>query len=245
METVFHVRPRAGQRAVAVCLIAFAIVLAVLGSRHAASGAACTTDAAARICGEDHSLTSASDSHPIESNRNVQAGLIAVFAPSDPQIGVSALQSRLISGAAGLSQPVQTQAVTSSTPGGLHWPVSGPITQTFGVPELGVGSPHTGVDIGQQTGSAVRAAQSGRVTFAGGDPCCGLGYWVEINHGDGYSTRYGHMMRPPVVLLGDFVSQGQILGFSGNTGFSTGPHVHFEVRYEGAPLDPLRIIPAR
>jgi murein DD-endopeptidase MepM/ murein hydrolase activator NlpD len=129
-------------------------------------------------------------------------------------------------------------------PNGFIWPVVGPITQPFGVPELGVGLPHTGIDIGQDVGSPIRAAESGRVTFAGGDPCCGLGYWVEINHGNRYATRYGHMMRPPVVLVGDYVDQGQVIGFSGTTGFSTGPHVHFEIRLDGNPIDPLRLLPA-
>lgn len=122
------------------------------------------------------------------------------------------------------------------------WPVLGIITQPFGVPELGVGSPHTGIDIDQPEGSPVRAAQAGRVVFSGGDPCCGLGYWAEIDHGHGWSTRYGHLMRPPVVLDGASVQQGQIIGFSGNTGFSTGPHVHFEVRYDDMPIDPMRYL---
>jgi hypothetical protein len=139
------------------------------------------------------------------------------------------------------------QAPVRLTPrlGSFRWPVAGPITQPFGVPELGVGLPHTGLDIGQDAGTPIRAAEAGRVVFAGGDPCCGLGYWVEINHGDRYSTRYGHFMRPPVVLAGDYVTQGQVLGFSGNIGFSTGPHLHFEVRFDGIPIDPLRVLPAR
>jgi murein DD-endopeptidase MepM/ murein hydrolase activator NlpD len=126
---------------------------------------------------------------------------------------------------------------------GFIWPVVGPITQAFGVPELGVGLPHTGLDIGKDSGSPVRAAQAGRVVFAGGDPCCGLGYWIEVNHGNHFATRYGHLMRPPLLLKGDYVTQGQILGFSGTTGFSTGPHLHLEVRRDGIPIDPLTVLP--
>jgi len=125
------------------------------------------------------------------------------------------------------------------------WPVTGPITQPFGVPELGVGPPHTGIDIGQNAGSPVRAALAGRVIFAGGDPCCGLGYWIEIDHGNRLATVYGHFMRPPLLLVGDYVKQGQTVGFSGSTGFSTGPHLHFEVRLDGTPVDPLRVLPSR
>jgi len=125
------------------------------------------------------------------------------------------------------------------------WPVTGPITQPFGVPELGVGAPHTGIDIGQSSGSPVHAALAGRVIFAGGDPCCGLGYWIGIDHRDRLATVYGHFMRPPLLLVGDYVQQGQTIGFSGSTGFSTGPHLHFEVRLDGTPIDPLRVLPSR
>lgn len=231
------------QRALAIALIAFAIVLAALGSRRAVSGASCTAQPDGRACDTDRAA--ASDIRSTSANQTVQQGLVNVFAPPAPQSGLTALQLSIQSGAPGLAQPAQKQVSATTTTAGLHWPVSGPVTQLFGVPELGVGAPHTGVDIGEPAGSPVRAAEAGRVTFAGGDPCCSLGYWVEINHGDHYSTRYGHMMRPPIVVQGDFVNQGQILGFSGNTGFSTGPHVHFELRYDGAPIDPLRIIPTR
>lgn len=152
----------------------------------------------------------------------------------------SAAQIRTAPDTHGVNAAISTFGTSRS---GFIWPVLGPITQPFGVPELGVGAPHTGIDIGQDQGSPVLAAASGRVTFAGGEPCCGLGYWVEINHGNRYATRYGHLMRPPLVLSGDYVNQGQVIGFSGNTGFSTGPHVHFELRLDGTPIDPLRALP--
>ncbi|MGI8550455.1 MAG: M23 family metallopeptidase, partial [Dehalococcoidia bacterium] len=101
----------------------------------------------------------------------------------------------------------------------------------------------TGIDIGIAISTPIEAAQAGRITFAGGDPCCGLGYWVEINHGNRYVSRYAHLMRPPVVLVGDYVHQAQVIGFSGTTGFSTGPHLHFEIRLDGNPIDPMRLLP--
>ncbi len=166
--------------------------------------------------------------------------------PASPQppaassaIDLSAYRTAYLQPATPPGAPVRSTFASA----GLIWPVVGPITQPFGVPELGVGTPHTGIDIAQAAGSPVRTAQAGRVVFAGGDPCCGLGYWVEINHGNGYSTRYGHLMRPPTVPAGSFVSQGQVIGFSGNTGFSTGPHLHFETRQGGVPVDPLRLLP--
>jgi murein DD-endopeptidase MepM/ murein hydrolase activator NlpD len=156
-----------------------------------------------------------------------------------PQIDLSTYRTAYLTPPVVAAAPAQPATRTT----GFVWPVVGPITQLFGVPELGVGAPHTGIDIAQAAGSPVRAAQAGRVVFAGGDPCCDLGYWVEINHGNRYSTRYGHLMRPPTVLAGAYVSQGQVIGFSGNTGFSTGPHLHFEVRFDGVPINPLALLP--
>jgi murein DD-endopeptidase MepM/ murein hydrolase activator NlpD len=237
---------RLREHRLASALVIFAIALAALGSLRAASGAACAQPDSVRTCAGDRQAAAQAQAPAVRQSSS--QGAVAVFAPA-PSISEGSLlplQIAIASGS-GLAQPPQpktTRIVSGNTTPGLHWPASGLVTQLFGVPELGVGAPHTGLDIGIDAGSPVRAAQTGRVTFAGGDPCCGLGYWVEINHGDHYSTRYGHLMRPPIVLPGDFVTQGQVLGFSGNTGFSTGPHIHFEVRYDGVPIDPLRLIPA-
>jgi murein DD-endopeptidase MepM/ murein hydrolase activator NlpD len=116
------------------------------------------------------------------------------------------------------------------------WPARGPITSFFGP------SHPLGVDIGQGLGLPVRAAASGVVAFSGGDPCCSYGYYVDIVHPGGYMTRYGHLMTPSFLKAGDRVTQGQIIGVSGATGFATGPHLHFEIRFNGVPLDPLRLL---
>jgi murein DD-endopeptidase MepM/ murein hydrolase activator NlpD len=125
----------------------------------------------------------------------------------------------------------------------LAWPVAGPITQPFGVPELGVGTPHTGIDIAVGLGTPVRAAAAGVVSFAGGDPRSGYGYYVILDHGAGVSTLYAHLALPPFLRTGQFLGQDALLGLSGSTGFSTGPHVHFEVRLNGTPTDPQRLLP--
>jgi murein DD-endopeptidase MepM/ murein hydrolase activator NlpD len=80
------------------------------------------------------------------------------------------------------------------------------------------------------------------VVFAGGDPCCQYGYYVDIQHADGYLTRYGHLSRI-LVSLGQTVGQGDVIGASGSTGYSTGPHVHFELRRNGNVLNPLNFLP--
>jgi murein DD-endopeptidase MepM/ murein hydrolase activator NlpD len=238
---------RLRQNWLASALVVFAIFLAALGSLRAASGASCLQSDGGKSCAPERQAPVANQA-PDTRQTPFQGG-IAVFAlpptSSALQDNLLPLQLAILTGGHPQTEEALTSRVALANPSSnLHWPASGMVTQLFGVPELGVGTLHTGPDIGVDSGSPVRAAQSGRVMYAGGDPCCGLGYWVEINHGDRYSTRYGHLMRPPIVLRGDFVTQGQILGFSGNTGFSTGPHVHFEVRYDGIPIDPLRVIPA-
>ncbi len=144
-----------------------------------------------------------------------------------------------------LTQPALAQlpAATGPVAHPLAWPVVGPITQPFGVPELGVGAPHTGADIGAPVGTPVLAAAPGVVSFAGGDPSTGYGYYAIVDHGGGVSTLYGHLALPPLLHAGQFLPQGGLIGLSGSTGFSTGPHLHFEVRLNGTPVDPLKVLP--
>lgn len=113
------------------------------------------------------------------------------------------------------------------------WPVSGPITSPFG-PRWG--TLHPGIDIGVPTGTAVHAAAAGQVAWCGW--MSGYGNLVMIDHGGGYATLYGHNERV-VVSCGQQVEQGQVIAYSDCTGFCTGPHVHFEVRVNGTPVDPL------
>jgi murein DD-endopeptidase MepM/ murein hydrolase activator NlpD len=116
---------------------------------------------------------------------------------------------------------------------GLIWPVSGPITSPFG---MRWGRMHEGIDIGVGTGTPIHAAASGRVVYAGW--MSGYGNLVAIDHGRGLSTAYGHQSRI-AVSLGQTVAQGQVIGYVGCTGHCFGPHLHFEVRVNGTPVDPL------
>ena len=130
---------------------------------------------------------------------------------------------------------------------GFIWPAHGPITQGFGMTDFASegaygGSGHTGIDIGQPAGQPIVAAAGGTVEFSGGDPNSGYGYYVELNDGSGYESIYGHMQAPSFLKVGDKVQQGQVIGISGTTGHSTGPHVHFEVRLNGVPIDPLPLL---
>jgi murein DD-endopeptidase MepM/ murein hydrolase activator NlpD len=117
------------------------------------------------------------------------------------------------------------------------WPVNGPITSPFGPRNIGNGYEfHPGVDIGVPTGTPIRAAAGGTVSIAG--PAGGYGNYTCIDHGGSLSTCYGHQERI-LVSVGQEVGQGQIIGLSDCTGYCNGPHVHFEVRVNGQPVDPL------
>ncbi len=97
---------------------------------------------------------------------------------------------------------------------------------------------HPGIDIALPYGTPVRAARAGRVTFAGWRG--GYGNLVILNHTEGYSTRYGHMQRF-IVRAGQWVRAGQVIGYVGSTGYSTGPHLHFELRRHGRLLNPFSV----
>jgi len=123
------------------------------------------------------------------------------------------------------------------------WPVHGPISSPFGPrihPIYGAPSFHTGIDIAVPEGTPVRAAASGTVTFAGWYE--GFGVLVVIDHGNGYESYYAHLSKL-LVSAGQSVSAGDVIALSGNTGLSTGPHLHFEVRYFGTPVDPRPLLP--
>jgi murein DD-endopeptidase MepM/ murein hydrolase activator NlpD len=120
---------------------------------------------------------------------------------------------------------------------GFIWPVNGPITSPFG-PRWG--GTHPGLDIDGYTGQPYVAAKSGRVISAGWDG--GYGNAVIISHGNGVSTLYGHSSALRVTV-GQHVDQGEVIGLVGSTGYSTGSHLHFEVRIGQSPVDPLGYLP--
>jgi murein DD-endopeptidase MepM/ murein hydrolase activator NlpD len=120
---------------------------------------------------------------------------------------------------------------------GFIWPVSGPITSPFG---MRWGTLHPGIDIGVPSGTPVHAAATGTVIWCGW--MSGYGNLVMIDHHNGLVTLYGHNTSV-AVGCNQQVSQGQVVSYSGCTGFCTGPHVHFEVRLHGSAVDPLGYLP--
>jgi murein DD-endopeptidase MepM/ murein hydrolase activator NlpD len=123
----------------------------------------------------------------------------------------------------------------------MRAPVVGRMTSGFGMrrhPLLGYSRFHKGLDFGAPQGAPIVAATDGVVSFAG--PHGGHGNYVMINHGGGMATAYAHMSRI-AARPGQRVAQGQVIGYVGSTGLSTGPHLHYEVYKNGVAIDPRSI----
>jgi murein DD-endopeptidase MepM/ murein hydrolase activator NlpD len=123
------------------------------------------------------------------------------------------------------------------------WPVQGIVTSSFGArldPFKGEGAFHTGIDIASNEGDAVRAPADGIVLKAG----LGTGYGrdVVVDHGHGVETLYAHLSGF-AVIPGQDVHRGDILGYVGSSGHSTGPHLHYEVRIHDTPVNPSKYLP--
>ena len=135
-----------------------------------------------------------------------------------------------------VSAQIQASGSSSydSTPSasGLIWPVNGPVVSPFG---MRWGRLHAGIDIGVGYGTPIHAAASGTVIFAGW--MGGYGNFVIVDHGGGLSTGYAH--QSSIAVGGGSVSQGLVIGYVRCTGHCFGPHLHFEVRINGSPVDPL------
>ena len=122
------------------------------------------------------------------------------------------------------------------------WPVEGQVTGSFGEridPFNGEGAFHSGVDIGSSTGTRIIAPADGVVTFT--DLLGGYGRAIIINHGNGITTRYGHLSGF-AVSAGQTVHRGDTIGYVGDSGRSTGPHLHYEVRINDTPVNPYKYL---
>jgi murein DD-endopeptidase MepM/ murein hydrolase activator NlpD len=117
------------------------------------------------------------------------------------------------------------------------WPTEGELTSGFG---QRWGRRHDGIDLANDIGTPVRAARAGRVSYSGWSS--GYGRVVMIEHDQGYTTVYGHL-NESYVSEGQYVKAGQSIAAMGNTGNSTGPHLHFEVRKNGTPINPYNVLP--
>jgi murein DD-endopeptidase MepM/ murein hydrolase activator NlpD len=148
-------------------------------------------------------------------------------------------ENQLLAESAALTSVINGSSGSGTGSGSLSWPVNGPVTSGFGWrihPILGYKKFHTGIDIGVGYGVPIRAADGGTVIYA--TWMGGYGNVIIVDHGNGLSTLYAHQSSL-AVGTGARVSRGQTIGYVGSTGFSTGPHLHFEVRVNGNPVDPM------
>jgi murein DD-endopeptidase MepM/ murein hydrolase activator NlpD len=159
-----------------------------------------------------------------------------------------ALKSSALSGATmvgislGLTRNVTTADWVRANSAPNIWPVEGPITGSFGEridPFNGEGAFHSGVDIAAPYGTPILAPADGVVAFA--DTLGGYGRSILVDHGRGITTRYGHLASFAVVA-GQHVRRGDILGYVGLSGRSTGPHLHYEVRINDTPVNPHKYL---
>lgn len=166
------------------------------------------------------------------------------FIPVRPPPAGEGFQRALFRANLARSEAEQLADTLRSVP--VRKPLAGEIDETspFGIredPFLHEPAMHTGMDMRGEVGESVHATAAGRVTIAGWDG--GYGNLIEINHGNGLSTRYGHLSQIDV-HVGDEVRIGQVIGLVGTTGRSTGPHLHYETRINGEPVNPEKFLAA-
>jgi murein DD-endopeptidase MepM/ murein hydrolase activator NlpD len=118
----------------------------------------------------------------------------------------------------------------------VEWPVRGPITLEFGAPDWPYMAVHSGLDIAAHSGTPVVPMMPGKVIYAG-EISWGYGRHVIIDHGDGIQSIYAHLSAIDV-HVGEEVGMGQVIGMVGQTGWATGPHLHFQVNVSGKPVNP-------
>lgn len=189
----------------------------------------------------------------LEQTRAAQQDALAYFSQLEAQFEqqrqeLEAEKARID----GLVSQLQAQYDSEATglgggSGRFAWPERGPITQGFGCTDL-LGEPydpscptrhfHTGIDIGCDFGTPIAAADTGVVSYVNYGWGGGYGNFVLITHGNGFATLYAHLSSI-AVWAGQGVRRGQVIGAEGSTGYSTGPHLHFEIRLNGAYQNPL------
>ena len=172
----------------------------------------------------------------LDESESLQDDLMRQIAAKEKELKEAKYEEKLAALAASGGAPKSDAAWVT--------PVSGyTLTSPFGMrkhPVLGVNRMHNGIDMACAQGTPIYATRAGKVTTASYQ-AGGAGYYVSINHLDGFSSIYMHMTHF-VVSAGQSVSQGQLIGYVGSTGISTGPHLHFGVSYAGSYVNPLAYI---
>ncbi|HXZ17157.1 MAG TPA: M23 family metallopeptidase, partial [Roseiarcus sp.] len=207
----------------------------------------------ATLSAVDRAALAASDRNTaILADAGLDAATLAARRPERPlggpyvplDAGASAFDRAAARAARDLAFAAKLEELMPSVPLGRPLAGDAPVASPFGYridPFLGRPELHPGVDLVQDYGAQIRAAGAGRVVHAGF--AGGYGLVVEIDHGEGLTTRYAHLSET-TVGEGDEVEKGAVVGKLGSTGRSTGPHLHYEVRIDGEPVDPERFLRA-
>jgi peptidoglycan DL-endopeptidase CwlO len=193
-----------------------------------------------QVLADARSAVQQRQSNLVEARREREAVLARITKTEQGLDGdVASIQAELAATLAGTgSAPLPAGPIRDGSGSGLIWPVDGPVVSGFG-PRFGGAEFHEGIDIAVPSGTPIRAAASGAVIFTEPEASSGgYGNFTCIDHGGGLSTCYAHQ-ESFAVSAGQQVSQGEIIGYSDCTGYCFGPHVHFEVRINGAPTDPM------
>lgn len=145
-------------------------------------------------------------------------------------------------------QQYAAQIAALQNTGDWYWPLPGIyyISSVYGgrtSPITGRWESHTGTDIPAAAGTEIHAAQDGVVTYVSTNKYSSYGWYCMISHGNNYTTLYAHQRTQPIVKVGQTVKKGQVIGYVGTTGNSTGNHLHFELRINGARSDVLKLYP--
>ena len=200
---------------------------------------------AERIASRDAAIVARTGLDPAKLTApHAEGGVGGPFIPAEVDPNAPAFDQALTRAARDVAMAERLKALMPFMP--VRMPLSGDasITSPFGYradPFLGRLALHPGVDLVEAWGAEIHATGAGRVTHAG--PMGGYGIMVEIDHGNGLVTRYAHMSKA-LVEEGQDVVQGAVLGKMGSSGRSTGPHLHYEVRVDGEPVDPERYLRA-
>lgn len=182
----------------------------------------------------------------LDESEALQEDLMAQIAKKEKELKAAEYQEWLATYVPPTTYASDDRTPSSSAPSSSGWTCPVPyytITSAFGYrvhPIYGDWRMHNGVDMSCAQGTPIYASRSGKVTVASYQ-AGGAGYYVSINHGDGFSSIYMHMTHY-IVSAGQYVTAGQVIGYVGSTGGSTGPHLHFGISYNGSYVNPMNYI---
>jgi len=182
----------------------------------------------------------------IDESEDLQHELMAEIAQAEKDLKKAEYQEWLATYVPPTTRPGNDTTPSTDAPSSSGWVCPVPyytLTSPFGMrvhPISGKWKMHNGVDMAAAQGTPIYAAKSGKVTTASYQ-AGGAGYYVSINHGDGFSSIYMHMTHF-IVSPGQYVTAGQVIGYVGSTGGSTGPHLHFGISYNGSYVNPMNYI---